>query len=178
MAKNKMIMGIFDSVSSASEAVDDLTAMGYANNEITVVTREDVVNGDVKIENDTAQGIKGGATTGAVVGGVLGLLVGLGALAIPGVGALLITGPIATALGITGVAGTTASGALTGALAGGLVGALKELGLDEAKAKRYEDAIKDGSILVGVNADDDGRSEVENVFERNNAEDVSVLEMK
>lgn len=173
-----MIMGIFDSVSRASEAIDDLTAMGYSPSEVTVISREDVVNGDVKIDNDASHGIAQGAKTGAVVGGVLGLLVGLGALTIPGIGAIFIAGPVAAALGITGIAGTTASGALTGALAGGLVAGLKELGLDEVKAKRYEDAIKNGSILVGVNSDDDDREEVENLFNRNDAADVSVLDVK
>ena len=89
MARHKMIMGIFDSVSRASEAVDDLTTMGYSPSDVTVISREDVVNGDVKIDNDSSHGIAQGAKTGAVVGGVLGLLVGLGALTIPGVGAYL-----------------------------------------------------------------------------------------
>ncbi len=175
---NKMIMGIYNSVSSANDAIDDLTAMGYSTNDIAVITREDVVRGNVSIENDTTEGVKDGAKTGGVIGGVLGLLTGLGALAIPGVGALFIAGPIATALGLTGIAGATASGALTGALAGGLIAGLKELGLDEVKARQYEQSIKDGSILVGVVVNEDHEEDVEDAMERHAAKDVSVLEVR
>jgi hypothetical protein len=38
-------------------------------------------------------GTAAGATTGVVIGGVLGWLVGVGALAIPGIGPLIVAGP-------------------------------------------------------------------------------------
>ena len=45
---------------------------------------------------------------------------------------------IAAALGLTGVAATTVSGALTGALAGGLIGALTGLGFTKEDAELYQ----------------------------------------
>lgn len=173
-----MILGVHDSVADANSCIDDLTSMGYDMDDITVISREDVVKGNVNIENDTTEGIKDGAKTGGVIGGVLGLLAGLGALTIPGLGLLFITGPVAAALGITGIAGATATGALTGALAGGLIAALKELGVDEVKAKKFEDAVKRGSILVGVAVDDEDEDEVRNCMERHDAEDITVVNLK
>lgn len=173
----KLIVGIFDSITAADNSVNDLEAMGYKSKDITVITREDVVSGEISIENDTSKGIEKGTKRGGIAGGVLGMLFGLGALTIPSIGSLFITGPVAILLGVTGVVGSTASGALTGALAGGLVSALKEIGIDEIRARRYEDAIKGGSILLGVSPREGDDPEVENVLGRYGADDITVFEL-
>jgi hypothetical protein len=86
------------------------------------------------------EGALAGGGTGLVVGGVLGWLAGIGTLAIPGIGPLLAAGPIVAAL----------AGAGAGSAIGGIAGALIGLGLPELEAKRYEEAIKQGRILVSV----------------------------
>jgi hypothetical protein len=79
-----------------------------------------------------------GAATGGVIVGALGWIACIGALAIPGVGPFIATGPIVAAL--SGVA----IGAAIGGIAGGLIG----LGIPEIEAKRYEGKIKEGNILI------------------------------
>ena len=58
----------------------------------------------------------------------------------PGIGPLIAAGPIVAAL----------AGAGAGSAIGGIAGALIGLGLPELEAKRYEEAIKQGRILVSV----------------------------
>ncbi|MBB3112623.1 putative membrane protein [Paenibacillus phyllosphaerae] len=145
MENNRKIVGVFDNYQGAIDAIEDLKRKGYTTEEISVVAKD---RDDVKeVTDDTGtkapEGLATGAATGGVLGGVTGLLAGLGALAIPGIGPILAAGPIAATL--TGLA--------VGAGAGGLVGGLIGLGIPEDEAKRYEDDIRDGRILVLVDAD-------------------------
>jgi uncharacterized membrane protein len=172
---HKTIIGLYNRVTDVDDTLMQLDQAGFSEQDISVLTRQDTL--DVKIENDSSEGIKSGAATGGVVGGVLGLLAGVGALTIPGLGALFITGPIAAALGITGVAGATVSGALTGALAGGLIAGLKELGIDEPTAKDMEKKLEEGYTLLAVTADDDTEDEVKEILKDNNAESIKEFEL-
>ena len=65
-------------------------------------------------------------------------------LAVPGLG-LVIAGPIAAAL----------AGAGAGAATGGLVGVLVGAGIPEHRAKVYDADVREGGILVGVEAGSD-----------------------
>ncbi len=105
------------------------------------------------------QHISDGVTTGAVVGGAAGLLAGLGALAVPGVGPLLAAGPIA--------------GALTGGVTGGLTGGLIDYGIPEGESRRYQDHVKQGSVVAVVKADGQKADQVAEVFRRHGANEVN-----
>lgn len=95
-------------------------------------------------ENEAAEDAKKGALAGGTVGGVTGLLVGLGALAIPGVGPVMLAGAAATAIA-TAISGS-AIGAAAGSLAGGLVG----LNVPEDRANAYGERVERGGYLVMV----------------------------
>ncbi len=98
-------------------------------------------------------------------------MIGIGAIAIPGIGGLLIGGPLAAALGLTGAAAATVSGAVTGALAGGLVGGLVGLGVPEETAKVYENRIREGGVLIAVAARE-GDDEAHAVLEEHGADEI------
>lgn len=151
----KTVLGILPTRESAESAIDQLQVDGFNPQNFSVITQDTVVS-DVPTASGSpvAEGTVSGATTGGVLGGLAGLLIGVGALAIPGVGSLLIGGPLAAALGLTGAAATTVSGAVTGAVAGGLVGALIGLGVPEETARLYETSIKEGGIVLAVPVDD------------------------
>lgn len=101
---------------------------------------------DGSISNKVGEAALTGAATGAVLGGIVGLVIANGVL--PGFGTLFVAGPLAAALGLTGVAATTAAAAATGATALGLVGALTHVGIAEQDVKLYEDHVRRGEILV------------------------------
>src|SRR4029077_7480902 len=88
----------------------------------------------------------GGAVGGAVGATLVGIAAAAAALTIPGLG-LVIAGPLAGAL----------AGGAAGAATGGLVGFLVGAGIPEERAKLYENDIKNGGIVMGVNprSDDD-----------------------
>lgn len=173
---SKLVLGVFDDYMSANGAYADLLARGFSDGDVSVITREETVKNIMDQTRDTAKGIAGATVTGGVVGGLIGILTGIGALTIPGIGGLFIAGPVSALLGLTGAVAVTASGALTGALAGGIVGVLKELGLDELNARAIEDRIKEGAVLLVVEATDAEVSMANDIFRQNSAENISELQ--
>ena len=91
-------------------------------------------------------------------------------------GAILIGGPIAAALGLSGAAGLAASGAATGILAGGLVGGLSSLGVPEERARMYEEDIRRGGVLLAVPADERADVDmIQGIFDRHQATQVETV---
>jgi hypothetical protein len=149
------IAGLFPDRRNADRAVDDLKQAGFTDAQIGVVMRDSVEGqrkGDHAKETHAAEGALTGALGGGVLGGVAGYLVAIGALTIPGIGAVLAGGALAEALGV--VAGTAAVGAGVGAAAGGLVGVLVGMGIPEKEARHFERGLGAKDVLVTVKAGD------------------------
>lgn len=145
----KIIIGVFEDKDRAESAITDLRELDINESDISYIySSEGTTVTEDGGGHKAGEGAATGATTGAVVGGVAGLVVAAGIL--PGLGALFVAGPLATALGLTGGAATTVAGAMTGAAAGGLVGALVGLGVKEDEAKIYEEKVKLGGVLVSA----------------------------
>lgn len=127
-------------------AMHHLKKAGFRSEDISVLMANRGETKDFAINNQTKapEGAVAGTGTGAIVGGALGWLVGIGALAIPGLGAFIAAGPIMAAM--SGVAVGGALGSLTGALIG--------MGIPEFEAKKYEGKVKEGSALISVHSDD------------------------
>jgi hypothetical protein len=175
----KNVLGIFKNIESTNVALASLEMRGYSKDDISVVaTKEALGSQELQFENNMLKGVTDTAMAGGLLGGFLGLLIGVGALTIPGLGLLFVTGPIATALGITGVAGAAVSGALTGSMVGGIAGALKELGVDESLALEYEQDVKGGNIILGVETEDEDVSDVMKILTTSGATRVSELQNK
>lgn len=144
----KRAAGLYYSRDEAEKAVQALKDAGYDMDRVSVIAKDaDKISGHETTEeigNKADEGATAGALTGGALGGITGLLVGLGALAIPGIGPILLAGAEATAIA------TTLAGGAIGAAAGTLVGALIGLGIPEEKAKIYSDRVAKGSFLVMV----------------------------
>lgn len=165
----RITVGVFHDLDNAEMAIKDLKNAGVDVDDISYVYSSENRTVVADAEGTTVgEAAASGAGTGAVIGGLAGLAVAAGVL--PGLGALLIAGPLAAALGLTGAVATTAAGALTGAAAGTLVGALIGLGVGEPEAKVYEERVKKGEVLVVAKSD--AVAAVKEIFDRYNAEEV------
>src|SRR6202451_3954581 len=113
--KNTVVYGICADRAIAENAVDQLIANGFRNEDISALLQDNVGTKDFAPEKTTKapEGTTTGAITGGVVGGTLGLLAGIGALAIPGLGPFIAAGPIMGAL----------AGLGSGGVVGGIIGA-------------------------------------------------------
>ncbi len=171
----KRATGLFYSRDEAEAAVRALKHDGYDMDRVSVIARDaDKLDGHETTEdigNKADDGAAAGAVTGGALGGITGLLVGLGALAIPGVGPILLAGAEATAIA------TTLAGAGIGAAAGGLIGALIGLGIPEEKAKIYSDRVSGGSFLVIVNGNTAEVARAKAIMERNGVEEFGIYDV-
>lgn len=167
MAKNKAVIGIFKNFGQAEEAVRQLRAAGFVENDISVLLPDQKGTRDFAHEHSTKapEGAIGGVGAGGALGGTLGLLAGIGLLAIPGLGPFIAAGPIMAALG----------GAAAGAAVGGITGALVGMGIPEVEAKQYAGKIEGGNILMSVHVESDElKDRAKKVLDQCNAEDVAV----
>ena len=144
--ENRPLTGMFNDRQSAEDAYNSAISRGYTKDDVNLLMSDDTRKKYFS-DTDTELGSKAleGAGAGSAIGGTLGAIIGgiaaIGtSLALPGLG-LIVAGPIAAAL----------AGAGAGGLTGGLVGALIGSGIPEDRAKAYEEGLKDGKIMVGVN---------------------------
>jgi hypothetical protein len=147
----KAVFGAFETRMELENTVDNLKAQGFRNSDISVLipNGDDGKEGFVDIRADdfetkATEGATTGAIGGIAFGGALGWLAGAGALLIPGVGPFVAAGPIMAAIAGAGIAGTI----------GGVAGALMGSGIPENEAKKYEEYLKGGAMLLSVHADD------------------------
>lgn len=143
-----LLFAAFDDQAPAQLAYDELQVKGFNAEDISIVAKQKPAVDEPSIAGGTVGGALSGATTGGIIGGLAGMLAGAGVL--PGLTGFLIGGPIALALGLTGIAATAVSGAFTGAVAGGLVGGLMGLGLSQEDARYYDDVINRGGVLLAI----------------------------
>lgn len=143
--QRKTIVAVYDNHQEAKEATEALYQDGFTSEQVSLVAsdhkreyyREDTVHEG----GETAAGRAGSwAVTGGLFGGIAGLVAGLVGLTLPGVGPVIVAGPLGAMLG----------GAITGAIAGGLLGALTGLGIPEEEAHVYAEGLRRGSNLVSV----------------------------
>lgn len=172
---DRMLFAAFTSPESADRALAELSSHGYNPKDISVISRDSRASEVGSIAGNTAAGAVEGATAGGVVGALAGMLAGAGVF--PALAGFLIGGPIAAALGLTGMAAAAATGAMTGAVAGGLIGALARLGLTQADAQYYNDIIEKEGILLVIPFEQGGKAEARHILEANQAVKIQEIDL-
>lgn len=170
-ARSKMVTGLFKDRESAERAYGSVTGRGYNQDDVNLLMSDDTRKKHFTDDGrETELGTKAleGAGTGAAIGGTIGAtlaaIAAIGTtLALPGLG-LLVAGPIAAALAGAGAGGAT----------GGLIGALVGAGIPEETVKRYEEGIKNGGIVMGVNPkSNEDAAYFEEEWKQNRGEDIA-----
>jgi hypothetical protein len=143
---------LYDSYIDANHVVLALEAAGVPPSETSVISN----NSDswykanrtanlVPLRKDDASGEGSGKGEGAILGAVIGATAATAAslvtvLAIPGVGAVVGAGWLATMLGSMAIGG----------VAGGLLGALSNAGISEQDAQVFVEGVRRGGTLVAA----------------------------
>ena len=159
------INATFKTSSAAQAVLTELERIGVKESQISAITSDDTRGHSFNIESHTkaAEGTGIGAATGGVIGAILGGLATATALAVPGLN-IVVSGALVSTLAGLG------AGAATGGLVGGLVGA----GITEHEAKLYEDEIKNGAILISVEATNSAqKDEIKDIFDRQDAHNIA-----
>jgi predicted phage tail protein len=159
------INATFKTKLTAEAVLLELERIGVTKDQISALM-SDTSRGKVfNIESHTkaAEGTSIGAATGGIIGVILGGLATATAMAIPGLN-IVVSGAMVSALAGLG------AGAATGGLIGGLIGA----GMTEHEAKLYENEIKNGAILISVEAiDSEQKDRIKEIFKRQEAHNIA-----
>ncbi len=166
-----MLSGLFSDRESADRTYSSLRERGYTDDDINILSSDETRDSwfsdndaaDTELGSKALEGTGVGSAVGGTIGAIIGGIAAIGSnVILPGLG-LVIAGPLAAAL----------AGAGAGGLTGGLVGALIGSGIPEERAKLYEEGIKNGGMVMGVNPRNDEDAEYfQNHFKENKAEHV------
>lgn len=157
---SKTVVGFFSELNQAEKLVRDLKTLGLGGDKINIVGRDPWAGQGPGFEQvhsrpDSARG-------GALLGGAAGFLAGVLTLAVPGVGPVVVAGPL-----FAGLVGSAA-----GAAAGAITGALKQKGIPEDEAEQYAEGVKDGGAVVLVTVEEDRVDDVARAMQDDGAVDI------
>jgi hypothetical protein len=161
------VVAVYPDHAAAEHAIRRLHCEGFALADLSIVGRDFQVTEEPIGFISPGDYAKAGAGTGAWFGGLFGLLVGAAFLILPGVGPVVVAGPLVAAV-VAGLEGAVAGTAL-GALAGALVG----LGVPRERALKYEKQVQGGKFLVVVRAAPDAVARAHHLLEPQPPAEVS-----
>jgi hypothetical protein len=146
------VIGIYDSMSKAEEAVYKLDRGGFPIKQVSLMAQnlqsERRANGYVTV-SDVG---RTGAMTGAWLGGLLGLLTGVAFMWIPDFGPLIVAGHLTSAL-LALVGGV--DGVVVGAAWGGVLSILVGVGVSQEHITKYKNSVKAGKYVVIADGSDE-----------------------
>lgn len=159
------IVEVFKKPKQAHEALKELEVNGFTKNQISVLMSDETKGKSFNIEKNSKaeEGAAIGASVTGIVAAIATGIAALGSISISGLN-LVAAGPLVAAL----------AGAGVGAAAGGIIGGLIGLGVPEYEAKVYEKGIREGGILIAVEAKTDEEEETaRNILNKNKDKNIA-----
>jgi hypothetical protein len=175
------VVGIFHSLNSAEQAVEDLLESGMTQQSIIFLSNEAPGKSGVRpssekeldnIPTSDAEGDGMGRAMGALVGGAMGASAGLAggaavaSLMVPGVGTIF-------AIGIGAAAALGLGGAAAGAKAGDVAEHAMDGGVPKDDVRFYHEVLRRGHSIVIANVErEEDAAKARAVFKQQGSEDV------
>lgn len=162
---SSVITGLFMNHIDTAAVISMLENHGIKENQISIIassgynSEEFGIESHSKLQESVALGAVSVGSIGALVAG----LTAVGTVATGGAG-FIVAGPLFAAL----------AGAGAGAVAGGVLGGIVGLAIPEHEIKYIGDAIKKGSVLIGVECEDSlDKDTVRKTFKHFNADKIN-----
>ena len=142
MIENNAVVAIYKSHAEAESAVKELNKCGFDMKKLSIVGRDYQTDEHVVGYYNAGDRVKYWGTLGAFWGGIWGLMFGSAFLLVPGVGPLLVAGPLVAWI-IAGLENAFLVGGLSA-----LGAALYSQGIPKDSVLAYEAGIKTGKFLL------------------------------
>ena len=144
MSELNGVLAIYGTHTAAEEAVKELQRAGIDMRTLSIVAKDSHTDQNVVGYYNYGDRMKYWGKTGAFWGGCWGLLFGAGFFAIPGIGPVLVAGPL-----LAWIAGALEGAAVLGGLS--VIGAgLYGMGIPKNSVVKYEMAVKADKFLLIV----------------------------
>jgi hypothetical protein len=164
--QHNTVVAIFESHMQAEQAVKELQQGGFDMKQLSIVGRDYHTDEHVVGYYNTGDRMKYWGKAGAFWGGIWGLLFGSAFFWIPGVGPLLVAGPLVAAI-MGGLEGAVVFGGLNALGAG-----LYSIGIPENSVLAYESAIGAGKFALIAHGGPDDIAHAKSILNSTGAETV------
>jgi hypothetical protein len=164
MTRNDAIVAIYKSHLEAETAVKELQQSGFDMKKLSIVGRDYHTDEHVVGYYNTGDRMKQWGKLGAFWGGIWGLLFGSAFFMVPGVGPLLVAGPLVGWI-IGGLEGAVMVGGLSAIGAG-----LFSLGIPKDSILRYETALKSGRFVLIAHGSAEETARAREIIDHTNPE--------
>jgi hypothetical protein len=135
-----LVLALFSSASTATDAASALHALGISSEHLSVVAHDHVEARALAERMHATPGVElEDSRTAGRLGELAGRVLGTLAVFMPGIGPIVAAGPLAAELG-----------EVAGHAAGGLASVLKEAGVPADHADNLQHQVARGAVLLGV----------------------------
>jgi uncharacterized membrane protein len=142
MSEKNSVVAIFESHNQAEDAVRELQKSGFDMKKLSIVGKDYHTDEHVVGYYNTGDRMMYWGKLGAFWGGLWGMLFGSAFFFVPGVGPLLVAGPL-----VTWILGALEGAVVTGGITA-LGAALVSIGVPENSVLQYEANVKAGKFLL------------------------------
>ena len=168
MAEHNAVVGIFDSHIKAETSIKELQRSGFDMKKLSIVGRDYHPEEHVVGYYNVGDRMKVWGKLGAFWGGIWGLLFGSALFFIPGIGPLIVLGPL-----VSWIIGALEGAVVVGGL-GALAAALYSIGIPKDSVMKYETAIKSDRFLVIAHGTADEVAKAKSILETAGAAQIDV----
>jgi uncharacterized membrane protein len=168
MAEHNAVVGIFDSHIKAETSIKELQRSGFDMKKLSIVGKDYHPEEHVVGYYNVGDRMKVWGKLGAFWGGFWGLLFGSALFFIPGIGPLIVFGPL-----VTWIVGALEGAVVIGGLSA-LAAALYSIGIPKDSVVKYETAIKSAKFLVIAHGTADEVAKAKSVLETAGAAQIDV----
>ena len=168
MAEHNAVVGIFDSHIKAETSIKELQRSGFDMKKLSIVGKDYHPEEHVVGYYNVGDRLKVWGKLGAFWGGFWGLLFGSALFFIPGIGPLVVFGPLVTWI-VAALEGAVVIGGLSA-----LAAALYSIGIPKDSVVKYETAIKSAKFLVIAHGTADEVAKAKSVLETAGAAQIDV----
>jgi len=167
MTDNNAILAVYKSHAQAEAAVKELNRSGFDMKKLSIVGRDYQTNENVVGYYNAGDRVKYWGTLGAFWGGIWGLMFGSAFLLVPGVGPLLIAGPLVAWI-IAGLENAIVVGGLSA-----LGAALYSHGIPKDSVLVYEAGIKTGNFLLIAHGSKEDAIQARGIIDRTHPQAIA-----
>ena len=149
MSNTNSVVAVFESHDRAEDAIRELQKDGFDMKKLSIVGKDYHTEEHVVGYYTTGERMKYWGKLGAFWGGFWGLLFGSAFFWVPGIGPLLVAGPL-----VAWIVGALEEAAVVGGLSA-LGAALFSIGIPKNSVVQYETEVKNGKLLLVVHGTPD-----------------------
>ncbi len=168
MDKQNASVGIFNTHTEAEASIRELQQSGFDMKKLSIVGKDYQTEEHVVGYYNTGERMMVWGKQGAFWGGLWGMLFGSALFVVPGIGPLLVFGPL-----VGWVVGALEGAVVVGGLST-LAAALFSIGIPENSCLQYETALKSDKYLVIAHGSSDETAKAKSILETGGASHIDV----